>query len=128
MAGKGQSLLDADGVGGRKNKLVFTGKRPACGDPHAQELTAAIHFEQFTRATEELLLKGGAKPRGSRKRHRIRGQTDGLRAQREYGGATRVIRGPCYGPAPGHAVKNLSTQSIGLPDEPSGVRRGGMRV
>src|SRR5881394_3885964 len=63
MAGKGQSLLDADGVGGRKNKLVFTGKRPACGDTHAQELTAAIHFQQFTRATEELLVKGGAKPR-----------------------------------------------------------------
>jgi len=42
MAGKGQLLLDADGVGGRKNKLVFTGKWPTRGDTHAQQLTAAI--------------------------------------------------------------------------------------
>jgi len=78
---------------------------------HAQELAAAaIHFEQFTRATEELLLKCGAEARGSRSGHSIGGETDGLRAQRENRGTTWVIRGPLQGAAPGCAIENLTTQ------------------
>ena len=41
---------------------MFTGEWSTCGNAHAQELaSAAIHFEQFTRAAKELLLKCGAK-------------------------------------------------------------------
>src|SRR5258708_4996444 len=63
------SFMNADGVRDRENKVVFAGKRSARGNTHAQELAVAtIHFEQFTRATEELLLKCGAETRGSRTR------------------------------------------------------------
>jgi hypothetical protein len=90
---------------------VFTGKWSARGNTHAQELAAAaIHFQQFTRATEELLLKYGAKPRGSRRSQIIGGETDGLGAQGENGGTTWAIRGPLQGAAPDHAIENLTAQ------------------
>src|SRR5712691_3446844 len=105
------SFMNADGVRDRENKFVFTGKRSARGNTHAQELAAAaIHFEQFTRATEELLLKCGAEPRGSRRSTSVRDETDVLRAQGENGGTAWAIRGPLQGAAPGHAIENLTTQ------------------
>ena len=74
--------MDADGVRDRENKVVFAGKRSSSRNTHAQKLAAAaIDFEQFTRATEELLLKCGTELRGSRRSHSIGGETDGLRAQ-----------------------------------------------
>src|SRR5216683_8378928 len=121
-------LLDADGVRNRENKFVFAGKRSSRGNPHAQELAATIHFEHFTGATEELLLHSGAEPRGSRGSRTIRGETDGLRAQREYRGATRAVCAPLQGPASGIAIHDFPSQQVSLADEPGGICRRGMRI
>ena len=103
--------MDADGVRDRKNKVVFAGKRAARGNTHTQQLAAAaVHFEQFTRATEELLLQCGAEPRRPRRSSSIGGKTYGLRAQRENGGTTRATCGPLQGAAPGRAIENLTAQ------------------
>src|SRR5260370_8964842 len=110
MVGINRLLLDADGVRGRENKLVFTRKRTSRGDPHAQELAAAIHFEQLTRAAEKLLLEQGAEPRGSRRSHHPGRQTNRFRAQPENSTAAWPLRGPLHRAAAGRAVNNFASQ------------------
>src|SRR5258708_24439979 len=127
MVGINRLLLDADGVRGRENKLVFTRKRTSRGDPHAQELAAAaIHLEQFTRAAEKLLLEQSAEPRGPRRRRRIGSETNALRAQRENGRATWPLRGPLQHAASCRAIRNFAPYEIGLPYELPRVHRCGM--
>jgi len=112
-----------------KIKPCSTGKRSARGNTHAQELAAAaIHFQQFTRAAEELLaeVRRGTARFPEEPQHR--GETDGLRAQGEDGGTTWASCGPLQGAAPGRAIHDFAPQQIGLADELGGVRRGGMRV
>src|SRR6266853_1830611 len=104
MARINRLLLDADGVRGRENKLVFTGKRTSRGNTHAQELAGAIHFEQFARAAESLLLEHGAELRGSRCGHHIGSETNRLRAQRENRRSAWPRGGPLQRAASGRAV------------------------
>src|SRR5258708_34345627 len=106
MVGINRLLLDADGLRGRENKLVFTGKRTSRGNTHAQELAAAIHLEQFARAAENLLLEQGAELRGSRCGHHIGSETNRLRAQREDCRAAWPFGGPLQRAASGRAVNN----------------------
>src|SRR5258708_25296610 len=107
---KDDLLLDANGVGGREDKFVFTRKRTSRGNTHAQELASAIHFEHFTRANEKLLLEQGAEPRGSRRSHHTGRQTNRFRAQRENSRAAWPLRGPLQRAASGRAINNFSSQ------------------
>jgi hypothetical protein len=89
---------------------MFTVKRPGRGNSYAQELATAVHFEQFARATEKLLLKRGLEPRRSMSSGPVGSKTDGLGAQRENSGAAWAIGGPFERSASGHAISNLASQ------------------
>src|ERR1700722_3058118 len=123
-------FANAHGVVGLKFKFALTGKRAGIRDSGANlQRLAAIDFEDVHGSAKSLTVDSSTKPRGGNvvcggKSVRGRHQTNTFGTQRIGRFARRSKSSPHDRTGAGHAIANVGSKQVGLPDE---LRRIGRR-
>src|SRR5438874_11034450 len=126
---EGLLLLDANGLGHRKDKVVFAGERTPRRDTDAQRLSvSALYFEQFARPAIELLAHRRAKLHFVGLTLPVGTNANRFWPERKHRRTVGSFQWPAQCAASGNAASNFPAEQVGLTNELRGVGGGRMRI